>query len=108
MIHAEVHSDNHVAEANFDAAGWFKQATDQQITDLAECGWGGDYPADVVARSSGSRKVKKVFAYLDTVRGTEIGFECHVNKDDARRWIARNRPWLMPMCFPMNGQRKAK
>lgn len=43
-IKAEVHTDDHIYEVNFDAEPWFAQASDKEILEVAECGWGGDYP----------------------------------------------------------------
>src|SRR5437879_738008 len=68
-IEAEVHSDDGVHEVTFDAALWFAQATDDEIRDLAKCGWGGDYPADAVAlffedSDPGDGAVAELFAYL--------------------------------------------
>ena len=97
MIRAEVHSDDFVFEAKFDAEPFFQEASEQQIIDLADCGWRGDYPADDVARHvSAMEDYAEVAAVLDyTTRKDEVGFECSVEKDDALKWIASNRPDIL-------------
>jgi hypothetical protein len=95
MIQAECHSDDRKVEVEFDATTWFKQADDKEIIELAECGWGGDYPADEVAEfmSLKNKKVAEMFTYLRIRR--DQGFECHVTEKDALRWILNNRPHLI-------------
>jgi hypothetical protein len=100
VIDAEVHTDDHAAETHFDAVKWFEQASDDEIKSLAGCDWGGDYPADAVAQFMESRDdyVADVFEYLETynngARRETIGFECHVDSDDALCWLKKNRPEL--------------
>ena len=97
MIHAEVHSDDHVFEISFDASPWFENASDAEITALAECGWGGNYPADRVAKEIPAHdEIKAMFDYLYRISGTRraCGFECHVTANDAEAWIKTNRPHL--------------
>jgi hypothetical protein len=97
MIKAECHSDDRCVEIGFDATPGFENASDDKILALAEFGWGGDYAADDVAiyMADQSDGVKTMFNYLD-LRGRieTIGFECHVNEDNARKWISENRPLL--------------
>lgn len=92
-IPAECHSDDHNAKANFDALPWFEQASDEDITALADSGWASDYPADGVAEYMEDRNadVANVFAYIE---GGEQGFECSVDKDKALAWLKENRPDL--------------
>lgn len=94
-IRAEVHSDDRVIEAQFNALPWFEQASDEEIKALAKCDWGGDYPADEVAQHMADLdpNVRKVFDYV-ALRVSE-GFECHVNEDDARAWLTAYRPGLL-------------
>lgn len=93
MIKAEVHSDDYKATADFDATRWFEQASDEEILELAACDWGGDYPADDVARwfEDEDSEVERVFDYVDTAG---LGFECHVEVADAMDWVKANRPEL--------------
>lgn len=98
-ISAEVHTDCRSAEAKFDATRWFEQASDEEILQLAECGWGGEYPADEVAEffsdSKLDEKVVEVFHVLHILRRSkEMGFECNVNKEEAMVWLQQNRPYL--------------
>jgi len=51
MIRAEVHSDDYVRQVKFDATKWFESASDQEIINLINCDFGGDYPADSVAEN---------------------------------------------------------
>ena len=95
MIGAEVHSDDHVAEVSFDATEWFEQATNSDILALRKIGWGGDYAADVVAQFfSLDDDVEHLFWYVRA--HDDIGYECHVDADDALEWIRQNRTslWL--------------
>lgn len=101
-VSAEAHTDDRKFEATFDAAPWFFQASDSMLRDLANCGFGGDVPADQVARHfmDDEPNVTKIFRYLDLrpkmagPGSDEVGFECHVNGEQAREWIRVNRPDL--------------
>ncbi len=101
MIQAEAHSDDHVIEVKFDATPYFEQADDEALLQLAECGWGGDYPGDYVAQHMAEKvpDVAKLFEYLTAIADVPskkdvCGFECHVDATDAMAWIAGNRPNL--------------
>jgi hypothetical protein len=98
-IPAEVHTDCRTAEAKFDAERWFEQASDEDILQLNDCGWGGDLPADEVAEYFSDGKldpnVVEVFNVLHILRRKDdIGFECHVEEEEAIAWLKKNRPWL--------------
>lgn len=94
MIRANVHSDDYVYEVDFDATLFFEQATSEQLADLIECDFGGDYPADDVARHFDDEN-QEITTLLDYCRRKdECGFECHVNSDDAAEWLKANRPAL--------------
>ena len=60
--------------------------------------WGGNYAADHVAEFmvDHNKDVKKVFEYLDLK--DDIGFECHVNGEEALAWIKRNKSELYDKC----------
>lgn len=96
MIHANLRSDDGVASVSFDSTPWFEQASDQEIIDLAACGWGGDYAADEVSQHFSGGVTGQVFDYLDThpLRETNnaIGHETRVDADEAIEWILANRP----------------
>jgi len=100
MIHAEAHSDDYIAEVKFDAVQWFQNASDQEIVNLIKCDFGGDYAADDVVRYfiEKNTAVSDFFSYFDNkpimVNGDTVGFECHVDIEDAEEWILVNRPQL--------------
>lgn len=99
IIRAEVHSDDHVIEVDFDAARYFKEADDDTLRSLIACAFRGDYPSDYVAQSEAERneEVAKVFDYLALVayKSDAPGFECVINEDDAMTWIQEHRPHLL-------------
>jgi hypothetical protein len=102
MIKAEAHSDDHVFTTTFDATAYFEQASDQQISELQACGFGGDYPADAVAQfhADTNKDLEAMFDYLarianDPSKKDCSGFECHVDESDAQAWINANRPHLI-------------
>jgi hypothetical protein len=98
VIRAEVHTDDFAFTAKFDALPFFELATPEQILDLAKCEWGGDYPADDVARffidKPGYEDVTQVFAYASKVKS---GFECHVYEPEALHWLYVHRPDVFQM-----------
>jgi hypothetical protein len=98
VVRAECHSDDYAWQVPFDAAPWFAQATDGEILDLAACGWGGDYPADAVARffEPLNAEIAGLFEYLWRQGGRQVGpgFECRVEAAYAVRWVRRHRPHL--------------
>jgi hypothetical protein len=96
-ISAEAHSDNHASEVRFNAAPFFEQASDEEILALAKCDWGGDYPADRVAEfmADGCADLRDMFRYVEAAHKVkDMGFECHVDEDDAMRWLDQNWPEL--------------
>ncbi|MFZ3482186.1 hypothetical protein [Sphingomonas sp. 3-13AW] len=97
-IKAETYSDDRAVEVNFDALRWFEQASDEEILELARCEWGGDYPADAVAQhfEGAHGEVTEMFEHIAHMQNTRnpIGFECHVNEDDAMAWLLQNKPDL--------------
>lgn len=97
MIKAECHSDDGCIEVAFDATQWFDRASKKEIKSLARCGWGGDYPSDAVAHYMANLNplVAEMFTYLGMRAKMEtIGFECHVNKEDAMIWLKAKHPGL--------------
>ena len=97
-ITAECHSDDYAYEIDFDCLSWFEQASDQEITNLIKCGFGGDYPADEVALFYEDTN-EEIATMMEACRATQdlrnpIGFECHVDEKQAREWIAANREHL--------------
>jgi hypothetical protein len=94
QISAEAHSDDYQIEATFDAFDWFEQASDAEILELAEIGWGGDYAADAVAQFFEETSTQELFEYLEDSESPP-GFECHVDEKAAIHWISENRSHLL-------------
>lgn len=101
MIKAECHSDDYEVEVSFDATPWFERASTGELFDLARCEYGGDYPADCialyVAEEQSDEGVKEMFAYLNRAhhRREPVGYECHVDPEDAEVWLAEHRPIVL-------------
>lgn len=96
MIRAEAHSDDQVVKVRFDATNWFRGASTDSIVRLADCDWGGDYPADEVAihLAENNRELQRLFSYLETIaddpgKKDVKGFECHISEADALAWLKR-------------------
>ncbi|MDF0490398.1 hypothetical protein PX554_19910 [Sphingomonas sp. H39-1-10] len=105
-VQASAHSDDYRIDVDFDAAPWFAQASEQDILELAQCEWGGDYPADSVAlhMAEQNTELQRMFDYI-SIAGTErdpVGFECYVDGDDARAWLNQQRPHLLPIIARMD------
>jgi hypothetical protein len=99
-IRARCYSDDRKAKAGFDAVGWFEYASDQDIINLAKCGWIDKTPAEQVTiyMADHDRGVAKVYKYLqEKNEGTEkqMGLVCHVNETAARKWIKEHRDYLI-------------
>lgn len=98
-IRAEAHSDDFAVEVEFNALQWFEQASQQDILALCECEWGGDYPADRVAEFMAEHDTmlesmfEHIFVYNESHKD-HIGYECHVNSEDALRWLKDRMPDL--------------
>ena len=112
VIEAEVHSDDHVIEVSFDAEAWFTSATDEEIIELAETGWGGDYAADDVAQSleEFNLEIEQLFDYVfirnhggGNTRRDAIGFEVHIKEEDAIEWLKNNRASVYAATERMRG-----
>jgi hypothetical protein len=98
-VPAETHSDDRVFEVAFDAMPWFTQASDEAIVKLANCGFGGDYPADEVSMFMAgiNEEIDQMHKYVCRVQEThrDCGFECHIDRDAAMAWITKHRPALL-------------
>jgi len=98
MITAECHSDDRLVEVTFDATEWFELAKDKDITELAECSFGGDYASDGVAQhfADQNQDIADMFKHIEIMSKREsMGFECYVKYDEAMTWIKENRPHLV-------------
>ena len=114
MIKAEVHTDDYMYydespdedhRTGFDATGWFEQASEKEILELAEIGWGGNYPADDVAWWAEDGiphpQIQSMFRYT---QARNIGFECHVDGKAAMAWLLAHKP---DVATAIRAQRKA-
>ena len=95
-IKATCSSDDRAINIDFDATAWFEQASEDEIMALADCDWGGHYPADKVAYHYRQAATKDLFDYVETLSAyqngnDQIGFECHVDQDDVMVWLQLNR-----------------
>jgi len=109
MIRAEAWSDCQQLRVKFDATRWAEQASDEQLIELGECGFRGDYPADDVALFMADHDLQaaSLFEFLQVVQtqpysGDTNGFECEVDADDLRLWLQENRPHLVEQVFAEN------
>jgi len=98
-VPARVYSDDRMYEVPFDAERWLRNASDAEIVALHECEWGGDEPADAVALDAAgtNRSIEVLLDYCRCTHGRSsdpVGFECHVDRDAALRWLADHRPAL--------------
>ncbi len=97
-VKATVHTDDYVHDVSFDAAGWFAQASDEEISALRAIGWKNEQEADWVAElfDGTHPEVTELFRYLAKMQGRRNapGFECEVDEGDAVAWVRANRPAL--------------
>lgn len=97
-------TDGHGAfPVEFDAAPWFQQASDHEISTLRKQGWCGSGAETVVAHISRSHaRLATMLDYCDQHHNDPkpIGFECSVDEDEALRWLKRERPalWAAFLC----------
>ncbi len=64
VIPAECHSDDRCVEIQFDAQSYFEWSSDETLLELAECGFGSDYPADRVAEFYIDGKTAELYEYI--------------------------------------------
>lgn len=93
---AEVHSDDRVYEAEFNAAIWLSKASEADVVALVKEEWRTCEIADRVAEAAErvSQGVSEVLNYTRQMHraGHSIGFECSVSGVDAMAWLNRYRP----------------
>jgi hypothetical protein len=98
LIRADIADDIGIYEQVFDAEAWFEQASDEEILELADTGFGGDYPADNVAyfMEDRHRGVARTLEYA-RIEGRDgaVGFEVHVDPGHAMAWIRFHRKHLL-------------
>jgi hypothetical protein len=93
-VRSEIHTDGYEYETQFDAEPWFRQASDQQIREIRDIDWRGDYPADDVAWWM-RNKDPEVDLVLIAVEDEGLGFEVAIDPADAERWVRHHRPHLV-------------
>lgn len=89
-ILAGLRNDATGVETGFDARPWFRQASPEELKELADIDFGGDYPADAVTRFIADTDAV-LAAALDACTD---GFEVYINARAARAWIAEHAPDL--------------
>lgn len=90
---ARVRTDDGVVDTRFDVRPWLKDATAEEIIELAEDGWSLAESADRVAmflEGYGEPEASKLFIYLAIAR--ETGFGVSVPAEAAMDWLAEVRP----------------
>lgn len=92
-VPAEVHTDDHVANADFDARMWLDQASLQDVLSLIEEDWRNCLEADGVAEfyMRSNSAVEAVSEHLHNMPKSVRGFECSVNGDAALAWLKLNK-----------------
>ncbi len=92
MIKAKLTIDNGGPNTEFDATPFFELASQQQLDDLKECNYRGNYAADAVAEFCREidPKVEAVFKWHEENPQRDVGFEVEVNQEDAEAWLAAN------------------
>ena len=92
-VEARVKTDDGAYEAIFNAIPYLRQASWKDLQKLAACNFGGDYPADEVAwwvaSEGGDDEVAHV---MRRIQKDSLGFEVHINEDEARAWLDAVRP----------------
>lgn len=96
FVPATIRTDDGLREADFDAAGYFEQASDEELWELHSIGFRGDYQADAVAwHVQGEPGFEDVTALLEYDQEVaRCGFEVVVEAEAAMAWIAARRPTL--------------
>ena len=95
-VPAKFTTDDHEFVIDFDASGYLGQASVQNIVDIIECGYSGDYPTDAIAdfeRAPGRNiAIWRAFQYLEYRTGSgDVGFECRVDGEAMLGWLLRYR-----------------
>lgn len=113
-IRAVAWSDDNQKRFRFDAVGWFRKASEQDIADLHATGYQND-PADALAyhaaESEGNKGLANLFRYLTVYKPRRpdlsiIGFEVRANPADVYHYLNEERPDLCRALFP-DGEPKA-
>jgi hypothetical protein len=101
-IPAELHADDGGATANFDAAAFFEQASDEDLVELGKLQWESSYESDAIAEFMNGKDqgVTDVYDYREQhpqqLNGDTNGFDVHLDAAAAEAWLEANRPHLFP------------
>lgn len=94
-IPAEIHSDDHRVQVEFDALPWFETATENQVLSLRKGDWCCSIHADRVATEhpDPTKQIARVLDYCETITqtGDPMGFEVWVLHRAAITWLKANR-----------------
>ena len=98
-VEANIMSDDGELSVDFNAVPWLETATPDEIAELKQCGWGGDYPADKVAEALAASH-EALDSFFGAVTG---GFEVHVDELQAKRYLQQYRPdvWQQVNTVPV-------
>jgi hypothetical protein len=85
---ARIRSDDNRMKATFDVTTWLDQASDDDLSQLVEIGFGGDYVSDAAGEFMGARDsdVAAVFKYIERAQEflgprDSLGFEVDVDPE---------------------------
>lgn len=107
-VSATLNDDAVLTTLEFDAGPWFAQASDEDIRELREIGWRGDYAADEVALffEDTNSDIANLVGFCQGTQGSDnpIGFECAVDGDEAMNWLKFNKTqlWAKFLCQDNN------
>ena len=92
-VAAEIILDDGHGQESFDATPFLRDADIEDIKELAECGWRGDYAADEVAWFVRELPgYEDVDALMTRMQKRGWGFEVVINEEQAMAWLAMHRP----------------
>ncbi|HDL86050.1 MAG TPA: hypothetical protein ENH11_06980 [Candidatus Acetothermia bacterium] len=100
MIPARVVANRCLESVEFDAAPWFRQASDADILTLFQQGRSGAGMANNVAVFVADHcpKLKLMLDFIYDHNRCNVrhraGFECQVDPEEARAWVVGNRPGI--------------
>lgn len=83
------------AQAKFNAADWFEQATLEDLIALAKQEFQSSYEADAVGEYFFDSQLKE---WHENYSGD--GFEVYISEDSAKRWVEQNRPDWYAYLWP--------
>lgn len=104
MIRAKAYTDCRQCQVDLDVTQWAENAPEESLLELAQCGCSGGYASDNVliymADEAKNLEARKIFAFIEYIlpkqpfSGDPNGYECSVNIQDFKKWIANNKEQL--------------